>query len=356
MVLRSAPAVLLLLLSAAPASAGFDEHRTFSSSELEVANVIGAVNVTGHAGADFEVFVRVQGKDGTRDQVRVEASPGGKATLTVVFPAAKRFVYPELGAGSRSTFSMRSADREWLHATFGGRGPEEITVAGSGSGLEVWADVEVRVPAGKRLVVRHGVGQLHATAVRGDLDLRTRSGAADARSIRGTLSIDTGSGHVEVGEIEGNLTIDTGSGHVTASDVRGDAIAIDTGSGHVDLARVQGKAINVDTGSGHVEADELAADEMKIDTGSGGIDVELDRMGGGAFRFDTGSGGIRLAIPREASASIEADTGSGGIDIALEGATVDRRDRDSARAKLGSGTAQIKLDTGSGGIRVRYAD
>jgi DUF4097 and DUF4098 domain-containing protein YvlB len=290
--------------------------------------------------------------------MRIESTEGPSGELTVVFPPSSRYVYPKLGPGSRATFSKDSTDgeRSWLSSLLGGLGSDTITVSGSGSGLEVWADVEVRVPAGKRLVVRHGVGQIAAAEVGGDLDLATRSGHANVRGIRGGLRIDTGSGHVEVEDVEGRVLVDTGSGHVTARDLRGDEIVIDTGSGHVELERVEGRRVKVDTGSGHVTAGRIGADDVTIDTGSGGVELDLDRMGGGQFRIDTGSGGIRLAVPRNASIAVQAETGSGGIDVDLEGVAVERRDRDSAKFKLGDGAARVILDTGSGGIRVRFAD
>jgi hypothetical protein len=79
---------------------------------------------------------------------------------------------------------------------FGGK----VTVKGSGSGLEMWADVEVRVPSGATLSVRHGVGELRATGVKGELDMELRSGPVVVDAVDGDarVRIGTGSGGIRI--------------------------------------------------------------------------------------------------------------------------------------------------------------
>jgi DUF4097 and DUF4098 domain-containing protein YvlB len=93
---------------------------------------------------------------------------------------------------------------------------------------------------------------------------------------------------------------------------------------------------------------------MKVDTGSGGIDVDLDAMGDGDYELETGSGSIELTLPQQASARIEGETGGGRVSVDLEGATIERMERDFVRLTVGDGSAHIKMDTGSGGIRISY--
>jgi len=340
----------LLFLGTLAAFADAEERRTFDSRELTIRSLIGEVKVSGHSGSQFEVTIHVQGKDSTTPGVAIEA---GASDLTIRFPEASKYVYPPLGSGSRSTFGPDADDRGWLAALLG-RG--QITVVGSGSGVEIWADLDVKVPPGATLHVHQGVGAIAAANAKGTLDLRVRSGHVDARKVSGDLSIDTGSGHVRVADVDGGLVVDTGSGHVEVSGVRGPSVSIDTGSGHVEIEDTTSDRLLVDTGSGHVKARRVSADSADIDTGSGGVTLELSHMGSGRFKIDTGSGGIALSVPRDASMAVDAETGSGGVDIDLgDDIEIVRMERDDAEFRVGSGAARVTLSTGSGGIQVRYS-
>ena len=153
---------VLALLAVAPASAAGKETRTFSSNRLEVRNLIGEVRVESHRGSGFEVEVDFQGADAAREAIELA---GDDETLIIRFPEASDFVYPALG---RSTTNLNGGDSKWLSSVgAGGR----TTIKGSGRGLEMWADVVIRVPRGHELRVRHGVGALTAEGVDADLDL-----------------------------------------------------------------------------------------------------------------------------------------------------------------------------------------
>jgi len=346
--LRILAVLAVVLVAALPqAVAGFDETRSIASDSLTVNNLIGEVVVQGHGGSGFEVVVNVRGKDGSRENIQV-VQQGSE--LSVIFPPDQRkFVYPKLGAGSKTTFNPRGDS--WLSEVLGGSG--RVEVRGSGSGMEVWADIEIRVPSGSDLRVNLGAGHIEAENVNADVELDTHSGSIEARGIRGDLLADTGSGRVSVEDVDGEVSVDTGSGRVDVKGARGSRLLVDTGSGSVSIDDVDVKKIEIDTGSGRVEARGVSTDSAKIDTGSGSIRLELDRMGDGSYRLDTGSGGITLALPPDASADVSADTGSGGIHLELdEPVTMRHKSRDELSFVIGSGAAKVSLDTGSGGIRI----
>jgi hypothetical protein len=355
---RRSPRLRALTLAAVPILLGLgspstladvEEKRTFDSKELTIRNLIGEVRVSGHSGSAFEVAIHVQGRDSTTPGVDIEA---GASDLTIRFPEADRYVYPALGAGSRTTFGRDEDDRDWL-STLLGKG--QVTVAGRGSGVEIWADLDVRVPHGGTLRLLHGVGEVDAANAKGTLDLQLRSGHVEARQVTGDLRVDTGSGHVRVADVDGALAVDTGSGHVEVAGARGPSVHIDTGSGHVEIEDATADRLHIDTGSGHVTARNVSAETAEIDTGSGGVTLELSHMGSGTFKIDTGSGGIALSVPRDASMSVDAETGSGGVAVDLDDdIDVERMERDEARFRLGAGEARVNLSTGSGGIRIRY--
>lgn len=357
---------LVLFLFHGPAWAQeFDETFRFDAESLRVSNLIGAVDVEGHDGDGFEVLVEIRGADAAADLVEFETDEGRRARLAVRFPDEDRFVYPELGRG-RVRMDRDGDDGGW--SFFGG---DRIEVRGRGDGLELWADVTIRVPRDAALSVRNGVGLVGATDVAADLDLGTRSGEIRAEGIDGALEADTGSGHVEVSGVTGDLYVDTGSGDVDARGVEGARVEIDTGSGGVTLIDARGERLLIDTGSGSVETDRLGflevtidtgsgsvectaleADELVVDTGSGSVEVELTRMGSGDFEIDTGSGSIRLVLPTDASAHVWAETSSGGVDLDVAQAVVRSKERDRIEFEVGGGAARVHLDTGSGGIRI----
>jgi hypothetical protein len=367
-------AASILISAPRPAWAGFDEHATLKGSKLEITNLIGAVRIEGTGPGAFGVDVAVRGDDATRDRVKIETHEGGTASLLVRFPLEEstRYVYPEMGRRSRSTFRMSGSgeDESWLKQVFGAIAGKQIEISGDGHGLEIWADITVKVPEGKELVLRHGAGAVTARNVKGKLNLDTHVGRVDAASIHGDLTVDTGSGSVTVKDVEGRVDLDTGSGSVTAEGVSGELL-VDTGSGHVDVTGCRGDRISADTGSGRVTLRDAACDYLYVDTGSGSIDatgisteaakldtgsgsitLDLTHMGNGRFVLDTGSGSIDLRVPKDASATVDASAGSGGIHVDFPDDGVRRSSHDDLKFRIGDGEAGVTLDTGSGSIRV----
>lgn len=350
--------LLIALLGASAALAGdLDQDFRFDARELTVDNVIGEVTIRGGSGDEFVVTAHVRGGDAESGLIRFDEQDGHKSKLRVVFPLDEEtnYVYPPLGRLSNVSFNVRDKDGDeggsWLKKVFRSFGGERIHVRGHGSGLELWVDLEVEVPAGRSLTLRNGVGAARATNVAGDLVIDTSSGAVEATSIEGDLLVDTGSGSVTVDDVAGKVTVDTGSGSVDASNIRGDLL-VDTGSGSVKATGVRGD-LNIDTGSGGVVARRIEADSALIDTGSGSVVLELDRMGRGEFLVDTGSGSVELVLPNDASAKILADTGSGGVHNRVKGAEVSHQERDELSMTIGAGEAKVKLDAGSGSVEIR---
>jgi hypothetical protein len=345
---------ILLLALAVPALAAFDEQHRFDGSELTVRNLIGEIRISGHEGSGFDVRVHVRGKDASPGLLLIDAETGAQPQLIVTFPIDKerQYVYPALGPNSKTSFTARKGDSSWLSALLHSVSQRKITVRGSGSGVAVWADLEILVPAGGTLVLDHGVGNVFAEGVSADLRLNSRAGSIEATGIRGDLLADTGSGSMTIRDVEGALYADTGSGQVVVERCRGESILIDTGSGNVSVESVETPSLNVDTGSGSVAASAIRAESALIDTGSGEVELELTGMGSGDFRIDTGSGAVTLALPANASAEVHADTGGGSISVDLSSdVRMMLNERDEIRFRVGEGAADVHVDTGSGSIR-----
>jgi hypothetical protein len=363
---RRAPSVIVLclvliallptLLHPQPAR-GAETTREFTlkTSSLLVGNLIGAVDVRPGTGDAFRVTVRLQGDEEAIGMIDLQQETNA---LRIVFPLDRhmKYVYPELGSGFRVSTGIRAESREeksWLRRTFGHFKERQLTVRGSGEGLEVWADVVIEVPSGRALTLRHGVGAITARGLRADIDLESSYGAITVEDVEGDLRADTGSGEVRLGRVEGDIDVDTGSGDVDLRDCKGGRVKLDTGSGAVMVAALDCRTLVIDTGSGDVRATGVAVDEAKIDTGSGDVTLVLERMGKGRFKVDTGSGSVELELPADASARIVADTGSGDIEVDVPGAELEKLDGGRRRLVVGDGAADMRLDTGSGSVTIR---
>ncbi len=358
-----------------PAFGEFDESYRFDADSLSVSSLVGKVEIRQAAGDEFEVEVSVRGRDGTRENIRLDQDTrGSRAQLAVEFPVdeERRYVYPEFSRRSSNLWSRRQSGSdsllgEILRSVSGRR----IRIERTGSGLEAWADVTIRVPEGRALKVELGAGDIDVSDVAADLDLNTRAGMAEAaglvgdveigvgsgglavQDVRGRLVMDTGSGKARLDRFEGDtLSIDTGSGSVAVTEVSAKTIDIDTGSGGVTVDGVEAKSLSIDTGSGNVRIESAGADAAVIDTGSGSVHLALERMGDGDFEIDTGSGGIVMLVPDDLSARFDIDIGSGGIDVDVPIAKTLHKSRGEMRFVVGDGAATVVLDTGSGSVRV----
>ena len=368
-------ALCAIAFLAVPAFGEFDESYRFDADSLSVSSLIGKVDIGPATGSQFEVEVAVRGADGTRENIRLDQSKrGSRARLAVEFPVdeERRYVYPEFSRRRANLWSRQNSRSDSLLGeilrSMSGR---RIRIERTGSGLEAWADVTIRVPKGRSLKVELGAGDIDVSDVAADLDLNIRAGMAEAagldgnveigvgsgglavQGVRGRLAMDTGSGKTRLDGFEGEaLSIDTGSGSVTVNGVSAAAIDIDTGSGGVTVDGMDAKWLSIDTGSGNVRIESAGADAAAIDTGSGSVHLALERMGDGKFEIDTGSGGIVFLVPDDLSARFDIDIGSGGIDVDVPIAKTLHKSRGEMRFVVGDGAATVVLDTGSGSVRV----
>jgi len=321
------------------------ERLSVSGSEVSVYNLAGTLQVLPGSGSGVAVEVMRGGEDARMLEVDV-LEVNGRQALIVRYPSDE-VVYPEMGRRSRTTVRVRE-DGSFGDGSGGRR--NEVEIRGSGDGIEAWADLIVRVPAGRDLAVHLAVGGAEVGAVDGDVSIDTGSGEVHARGGSGTLNLDTGSGTVTVEDFQGDLLVDTGSGAVELSGIRGGEIEVDTGSGSVRGDGVSAAHFRVDTGSGQMILSRVACPEVFLDTGSGSVELELledvDEL-----VVDTGSGGVTIRVPAGLGAEVEVDTGAGGIDLDLE-LEVRTIKRNYMRGVLGDGRGSISIDTGSGAVRL----
>lgn len=336
-----AGAALLAAALAAPAGAQQPERYALRGDRVAIHNLAGEVRLVGGSGQ--EVVVEVARGGGDARELRVNRGRDGDAERLVVLTPGTRVVYPRMGRSSTSSFNVRE------DGSFG-RGGRRVTVSGGGRGTEAYADLTVRVPAGRTVTLHQGVGKVEVSNVAGNLSLNTASASVASVGTRGALSVDVGSGSVRVERAEGDVDVDTGSGSVRLAEVRGRRLSIDTGSGSVTGSGLTADEVLVDVGSGAVQLGGVRAGGLKVDTGSGSVQLAL-ASDARSVEVDTGSGSVRLAVPTSFGAEVEIDTGSGGIqvDVPAQAQTVRR---DYYRGRIGDGRGRVDIDTGSGGVRI----
>lgn len=97
---------LAICLAGSPALAGFEESKTFTSDQLVINNLIGEIHVQGHGGSSFEVVVKVDGRDASRESIELR-SDGDQ--LSVVFPISdEELRLPTDGSGLEQHVLTRS--------------------------------------------------------------------------------------------------------------------------------------------------------------------------------------------------------------------------------------------------------
>jgi lia operon protein LiaG len=349
------PLVALALLGGS-AGAQTPERHVLRGDKLAIYNLVGSIRLEGavDAGGATTVEVTKRGSDGAR--LRVETGElRGRETLRVIYPE-RRITF----AGSRGGIG-RWFDRERIEVhddgTFGtstGRGWSDrniYEISSRSGGFEGFADVVVRVPAGRSVEIHLAAGEAAVARVDGDVVVDVHAATVTTSGTKGRLTLDTGAGAVRVTDAAGTVLIDSGSGDVDLTRVSGDDLTIDSGSGAVTGSDISVADLNVDSGSGSIKLRNVTCKDIMIDSGSGS--VELDLAGDvDHLQADTGSGRFVLHVPESLGAEVTIESGRRGLDVDFP-MTITRRNEDYVRGTIGDGKGEIRIDTGSGGVRLR---
>lgn len=348
--MRVSPVVAAIVLPALafPQSlAAQAEQRSIRGTQVSIYNLAGQVRAM--AGTGDAVTVEITRRGADRDKLRIETGTvRSRETLRIVYPA-DRIVYPELRNRTRISLRVREdgtfSDEGWTRDS-----RDEVEIRDSGSGLEAFADLVVRVPRGQKIDLYLGVGRVEVANVEGDILVDVGAAEVDIAGTKGNLTLDTGSGRVAVRDATGSLNIDTGSGGVTIDRVKGDVLNIDSGSGGIQASDVDMRDLEADIGSGGLRFYRTKATNITVEAGSGGVNLEL-LSNVENLEVETGSGGATIRLPATVSAELEAETGSGGFSTDFE-ITTRRVSRNHVVGRIGDGKGRIRLEAGSGSIRL----
>lgn len=337
--------ITALALTSSPAAA--QETFELAGEAAAIWNLAGSVSISG-GGSVVTVAVRRGGAEAERLDTQTgpidldEGGVGRVSSLRVVYPA------DEIRYGDGD-----SNNEVWVRddGTFyrGNRG-RKVKIRSSGAGLDAHADLDIRMPAGRTLLVYLAVGEVKVTNVDGNLTVDVGSADINASGTRGSLVLDTGSGDVTLDGATGDIVLDTGSGDVDVRRVSEGDLLVDTGSGDVTGEDVSVGALNVDTGSGDVTLGAVSGSEVLVDTGSGEVTLAF-QVGPTDLSVDTGSGDVELKLPSAWTGEVEFDTSSGDIHSDFK-VTVVEMDEDYLRGRIGEGGGSLSVDTGSGDIRL----
>jgi lia operon protein LiaG len=341
---RFASAIALSLL--ATSAVAQTENRTVKGKDVAIYNLVGRLRAVAGTGDAVSVDITRSGADASKIKIAT-GTLRGRETLRIVYPR-EDIIYPDLRRGSRTTINVNE------DGTFGdgndSRWDDRITIRGSGTGIEAYADLVVKIPKGQRISLNLAVGRVEVANVEGEVMVDVSSADVDVADLKGILNLDTGSGRVGVRNVTGDVIVDAGSGGITIDRVSGGILDLDTGSGSVEISGVDVKELKADVGSGGVRIMALKSPNVTVETGSGSAYLELlgvvERVS-----VESGSGGVTIRAPANLSAEIDAETGSGGFSSDFE--ILSRRfGRRHVEGTIGDGKGRIRLESGSGSIRL----
>jgi DUF4097 and DUF4098 domain-containing protein YvlB len=175
--------------------------------------------------------------------------------------------------------------------------------------------VTIKVPAGVRLSVNSGNGDVSVTGAHAELVARS------------------GNGRVRVTGTAGEVEAASGNGEVTVDNVRGPVTAT-TGNGDVSVTAVQGP--------------------VSANSGNGDLRVRMTELkGADDMDFTTGNGRIEITVPEGFGAQVEASTGNGSIQTDFPIQVSGRISKTRLRGTIGQGGRRLRLITGNGTIELR---
>lgn len=344
---RLLPALLLVAATTVSDAQSSSERHVLSGERVSIWNLAGRTEVVAGSGREVIVELTRGGDDGRR--LTVEASAG---RMIVRYPS-RDIVYRGRTDSYRWETTLQVAeDGSFSGGWDGDRDGRSVRIRGSGSGLEAHADLRIEVPRGQRIAIYIGVGEIEASNVNGEIELRTQSSGIRARGVEGRFTARTGSGRIFVENLKGERAqMSTGSGSVELLSVSASELRVGTGSGSVEGRDVTSERFDASTGSGGIRLDDVSAPDIRASTGSGSVRLDL-KTSPRDLTARTGSGSVTLRLPTNADAEVDIRTGSGGISTDFP-VTMDQVRRNELRGRIGAGTGgRLRVTTGSGGVRL----
>ncbi len=322
--------VLGLVFSAAPARAA-DVMKTvqaeLSGADLAnfgVENLAGRMRITVGGTDRVTVTATVHAEDSAlADAVRIERVTDGAA------PATLRVRYPYAQV---RTFRYEDPDSRW---NFSGFNPStsfdydgrDVRV-NEGRGTRLWADLEVRVPAGaRRAAFRNLVGRIDADGLQGTLRFEVASADLILRRLDGDVTLTGSSGDLRASDLRGSFDFESSSGDCEIDGFDGGTFAFHSSSGDLVARRVRASDVRTETSSGDVTLSSADVEGFEADASSGDVALAVDGSRLTQVEVTTSSGDVRLRLPDGAAFDAVADQSSGDMIVGFSGGQAHLRRR-----------------------------
>ena len=351
--------ILLLVVGVAADEAGAEVERTLKAelagadlADFGVENLAGRMRISAGTEDRITVVARVFGESAElADAVRLErvAGEGSRVTLRVRYPYEKVKVFGYVDPDH---------DGHWPFDRMGSASGYDYdghhVRVHEGRGTRLWADLEVRVPAGRRQAFfRNLVGRIEADGHEGAL--RFEVGSADLRLWRldGEVSVESESGDIQARGLKGSFTWDSSSGDCRLDDFDGQQFRFHASSGDLVARGVRARLVETDTSSGDVTLSSADIEEFQAEASSGDVAVEVEGARLASFQVTTSSGDVVLGLPPDAAFEAEADQSSGDMRVDFPGGVSVRDDDALVAYRHGTGGARIRVTTSSGDFSIR---
>lgn len=344
---RLLPALLIAVASSAVHAQAASERHVLSGERVTIWNLAGRAEVVAGSGREVIVELTRGGDDGSR--LSVEASAG---RMVVKYPS-REIVYRDRTDSHRWEVRVRVDEDGSFSGGWDDDGSgRSVRIRSSGGGLEAHADLRIQVPQGQRVAIYLGVGEIEASNVNGEVELRTNASSIRGRGLQGRFTGRTGSGRVFLENINTErLVASTGSGGIEMAGVTSGELRVSTGSGSIEGRGIKTARLDASTGSGSIRLDEVGSADVRASTGSGSVRLDLNETPTD-LTARTGSGSVTLRLPANLNADLDIRTGSGGISTDFP-VTMEQVRRNELRGRVGAGTGgRIRVSTGSGGVRL----
>lgn len=175
--------------------------------------------------------------------------------------------------------------------------------------------VTIAVPAGVRLRIGSGNGDVGVTGAYAELDASSGNGRVRASGTAGPVRASSGNGALTIEDVRGPVNANSGNGDIRVRATRG---PVSANSGNGDLY--------------------ITMSELQL---------------AGDMDFTTGNGRIELTVPEGLNADVDASTGNGGIQTDFPIQVQGRITRTRLRGTIGQGGRRVRLMSGNGAIELR---
>jgi len=266
-----------------------------------------------------------------------------------------------------------------------------LKLFGFNGGEEI--DLELTLPAGTRLEIQSGSGDVDIRGAFGDTHAGSNYGDVRASGIRGALQLKSSSGDIEADEIQGgNVSIDTSYGDIALRAIKASRLDAHTSSGDVAASGIEAQGVRLASDYGDIAVRELQGD-LDSKTSSGEVSI-LEAKGlcrahsdygdvsaTGTFRglaLSSSSGSVRgraasgsslgegweirsdygdvqLDLPKGLSFELDASTDYGEVAADLPGVLGGSKGDETRKlhGTVGGGGARLRLHSSSGDVSIR---